>query len=68
MKIEKHFKKVPRQFHYLTSAPPSVLEESETLIQRASANELELIHSLKPDKMYFRQTFYDKDFETKSRK
>ena len=42
-----------RPIDYLTSAPPSVLEESETLMQRASTRKLELIRSLKAGKKVF---------------
>ena len=35
------------QVHHLASAPPSVLDETETLRQRVSTNELELMRSLR---------------------
>ena len=35
------------RFHHLASAPPSVLDETETLRQRVSTNELELMRSLR---------------------
>ena len=34
-------------FHHLASAPPSVLDETETLRQRVSTNELMLMRSLR---------------------